>query len=49
MLDESAEKIVADGGIINEVNLDEFKKLAIPIQEAYAKENGFEYLLEMTK
>ncbi|MDA3810485.1 MAG: TRAP transporter substrate-binding protein [Spirochaetaceae bacterium] len=49
MLDESKAKILADGGIINEVDLDAFKAIAIPIQDAYAAENNMVDLLEMTR
>lgn len=49
MLAESKEKIIADGGIINEVDLEAFRALAIPIQDAYAKENGLEDLLALTR
>ncbi len=49
MLDESREKILAEGGEINEVELDKFKALALPIQDRYAQENGLEDLLELTR
>ena len=49
MLGESKAKILADGGMINEVDLDAFKAIAIPIQDAYAQENGLVDLLEMTR
>ena len=49
MLDESKAKILADGGEINEVNLEAFKAIAIPIQDEYAKQNGLEDLLELTR
>ncbi len=49
MLEESAAKIVEDGGEINEVDLAAFKELAIPIQDEYAKENGLEDLLELAR
>jgi TRAP-type C4-dicarboxylate transport system substrate-binding protein len=49
MLDESKAKIIAEGGIINDVDLEAFKALAIPIQDAYAAENGLEDLLELTR
>ena len=49
MLDESREKILAEGGEINEVELDKFKALALPIQDSYAQENGLEDLLELTR
>jgi len=49
MLDESKAKILADGGEINEVNLEAFKAIAIPIQDEYAKKNGLEDLLELTR
>lgn len=49
MADESKAKIIADGGIINDVDLEAFKKIAIPIQDEYAKKNGFESLLDLTR
>ncbi len=49
MLDESREKILADGGEINEVNLEAFKAIAVPIQDKFAAENGLEDLLELTR
>ncbi|MCJ7688899.1 MAG: TRAP transporter substrate-binding protein [Clostridiaceae bacterium] len=49
MADTSKAKIIADGGIINEVDLPAFKKLAIPIQDEFAKKNGLESLLELAR
>ncbi|NCB00804.1 MAG: TRAP transporter substrate-binding protein [Spirochaetia bacterium] len=49
MLGESRDKIIADGGMINEVNLPAFKAIALPIQDEYAKANGMVELLEMTR
>ncbi|MBB6480642.1 TRAP transporter substrate-binding protein [Spirochaeta isovalerica] len=49
MLDESRAKILADGGMINEVDLTAFKALALPIQDDYAKQNGMEDLLELAR
>ena len=49
MLGESKEKILADGGMINEVDLAAFKAIAIPIQDDYAQENDMVELLEMTR
>ncbi len=49
MLDESREKILADGGEINEVDKQAFVELAIPIQDAYAEKNGLEDLLELAR
>lgn len=49
MLDESKAKVIADGGIVNEVDLEAFRELAIPIQDKYAQENGMEEFLEMVR
>jgi len=49
MLGDSKAKILADGGIINEVDLPAFRAIAIPIQDAYAKANGLEDLLALTR
>lgn len=49
MLGASKEKILADGGMINNVDLAAFKAIALPIQDAYAAANGMEELLEMTR
>lgn len=49
MMDESKERILEEGGEINEVDLEKFKALAIPIQDKYAEENGLEDLLELTR
>ncbi len=49
MLDESRERILADGGEINKVDLEEFKAIAIPIQDKYAEENGLTELLELAR
>jgi TRAP-type C4-dicarboxylate transport system substrate-binding protein len=49
MLDESKAKVIADGGVVNEVDLDAFRELAIPIQDKYAQENGMEEFLEMVR
>ncbi|VDN48472.1 C4-dicarboxylate ABC transporter substrate-binding protein [Petrocella atlantisensis] len=49
MLDESRDKILADGGEINEVDLEAFKTLALPIQDKYAEENNLQDLLELTR
>jgi len=49
MADESKAKIIADGGIVNEVDLPAFKKIAIPIQDEFAKQNGLESLLELAR
>lgn len=49
MLGESKAKILADGGMINDVDLDAFKKIAMPIQDTYARENGLTDLLELTR
>ncbi len=49
MLEESKEKILADGGEINEVDMQSFIDLALPIQDAYAEKNGLEDLLELAR
>lgn len=49
MLDESKAKVIADGGIVNEVDLEAFKAIAIPIQDKYAQENNMVDLLEAVR
>lgn len=49
MLDESKAKILADGGEINEVDLNAFRAIAIPIQDKYARKNGMENLLKLIR
>ncbi len=49
MLDDSRKKILADGGEINEVDVEAFKKIALPIQDKYAHDNGMEDLLALTR
>lgn len=49
MLDESKAKVIADGGIVNEVDLDAFRALATPIQDKYAKDNNMVELLEAVR
>lgn len=48
-LAESERKIKDEGGKINEVNLEEFKKIALPIQNEYVQKHGLEYLLKLTQ
>lgn len=49
MLDESKAKVIADGGIVNEVDLEAFRTMALPIQDKYAQENGMEDYLELVR
>lgn len=49
MLEESKAKVIADGGVVNEVNLEAFRELAIPIQDKYAADNGMEELLDLVR
>ena len=49
MLNQSREKILADGGVINKVDKAAFIELAKPIQEKFAKDNKMEELLEMIR
>ena len=49
MLDDSRKKILADGGEINEVDVEAFRKIALPIQDEYAKDNNMEELLNLTR
>ena len=49
MLDESKEKVIEDGGIVNEVDKEAFKAIAIPIQDKFAKDNDMAELLEMIR
>lgn len=49
MLDESKERILAEGGEINDVDTEAFKAAAVQIQDDFARRSGLEYLLEMTR
>lgn len=49
MMDESKAKVIADGGIVNEVDQEAFKALALPIQDKYAEENNMKDLLELVR
>jgi len=49
MLEKSEEKILEDGGIINEVNIDEFKKIAIDLQDKFAEENGMNNYIDIIR
>lgn len=49
MMDESKAKVIADGGIVNEVDQEAFKAIAIPIQDKYAEENNMKDLLELVR
>lgn len=49
MLEESKAKVIADGGIVNEVDLEAFKAIAVPIQDKYAEENNMVNLLEAVR
>lgn len=52
MFDESKAKVIADGAIVTDfedMDIDAFKAIAIPIQDAFAKENGMENYLELIR
>lgn len=49
MMEESKAKVIADGGIVNEVNLEAFKALAVPIQDKFAKDNNMVELLNLVR
>ena len=49
MLKESKEKVIKDGAEVNEVDIDAFRKIAVPIQDEFAKANNMEKLLEMVR
>lgn len=49
MTDESKAKVIADGGVVNEVDLEAFRALAIPIQDKFVKDNGMEEYLELIR
>lgn len=52
MFEQSKEKVRADGAEITEyedVDIDAFKAIAIPIQDAFAEKNGMEEYLEMIR
>lgn len=46
MLDESKGKVTQDGGVVNEVDKEAFKEIAIPIQDKFAEDNDMVELLE---
>ena len=52
MFKTSKEKVIADGAEVTafeDMDIDAFKKIAEPIQEKFAKDNGMEEELEMVK
>lgn len=52
MAGESKAKVIADGAEVtnfDEVDIASFKKLAIPIQDEFAKKNDMTYLLDMVR
>ena len=49
MLEESKNKVIADGAEVVEPNVEAFKKLALPIQDEFAKKNNMEDLLNMVR
>ncbi len=49
MLEESKAKVIADGAIVNEVDLDAFRALAKPIQDKYVEDNDMVDLLEAVR
>lgn len=49
MAKESKDRILKDGGEINEVNLEAFKRIGREIQDKFAKENNMQELLELVR
>lgn len=49
MLKESEQKILDDGGIINDVNIDEFKKVAIEIQDKFCNDNDMKEYIDVIR
>ncbi len=52
MFEESKEKVIADGGQVTnfeDMDIDAFKAIAIPIQDKFAAENQMEEYLEMVR
>ena len=52
MFDESKEKVIADGAIVTnfeDVNVDAFKAIAVPIQDRFAAENNMENYLDIIR
>jgi len=49
MLDESKNKVIEEGGEVNEVDKEAFKAIGIPIQDEFAEENDLVDLLEMIR
>lgn len=49
MYEESKEKVIADGAVVTpheDIDIDAFKAIAIPIQDAFAQKNGMEEQLK---
>ena len=52
MFEESKEKVIADGAVVTEfedMDIEAFKAIALPIQDNFAAENGMEKYLEMIR
>ncbi|MDR2485367.1 MAG: TRAP transporter substrate-binding protein [Treponema sp.] len=52
MSDESKAKVIADGAVVTDfagIDIEAFRSLAIPIQDAFAQKNNMGYLLEMAR
>lgn len=49
MLKKSEEQIVKDGGVINEVDVQQFKDIAVKVQDKFAKENNMQNYLDIIR
>lgn len=49
MIEQSKAKVIADGAVVNQVNLQAFRALALPIQDQFAQANNMTNLLGMIR
>ena len=52
MFEESKQKVIEDGAVVTnyeDMDIDAFKAIAIPIQDQFAADNGLEAQLEMIR
>ena len=52
MFEESKQKVIDDGAIVTnceDMDVDAFKAIAIPIQDQFAEENNMQQYLEMIR
>jgi len=49
MIEQSKAKVIADGAVVNQVNLPAFRALGVPIQDEFARTNNVTNLLQMIR